>query len=51
MQEAAGFRNVLAHNYGETIDDEQVYAHLQKDLHWFPTVLGDIRDCLADDEP
>jgi uncharacterized protein YutE (UPF0331/DUF86 family) len=24
MTEAAGFRNVLAHNYGEDIDDEQV---------------------------
>ena len=29
MQNAAGFRNVLAHQYGHDIDDEQVYRHLQ----------------------
>jgi len=43
MQNAAGFRNVLAHQYGHDIDDEQVYRHLQSDLDWFPTFLREIR--------
>lgn len=47
MTEAAGFRNVLAHNYGEDIDDEQVYRSLQTDLDWFPTFLRDVRDYLG----
>lgn len=46
MQKAAGFRNVLAHNYGHDIDDETVYMHLQNDVHWFPTFLGEIRSSL-----
>ena len=46
MQRAAGFRNVLAHNYGHDIDDETVYVHLQEDVHWFPTFLGEIRSYL-----
>lgn len=28
MQAAAGFRNVLAHNYGHEIDNKLVYMHL-----------------------
>jgi len=44
MQTAAGFRNVLAHNYGHDIDDETVYTHLQEDVHWFPTFLHEVRD-------
>ena len=43
MQNAAGFRNILAHNYGHDIDDEQVYWHLQEELHWFPTFLREVR--------
>lgn len=43
MQSAAGFRNVLAHNYGGEIDDLLVYDHLQEDLEWFPAFLADIR--------
>lgn len=50
MQDAAGFRNVLAHNYGHDIDDEQVYWHLQEDLHWFPTFLREVRAFLADQD-
>ena len=46
MQKAAGFRNVLAHNYDHDIDDETVYMHLQDDVHWFPTFLGEIRSYL-----
>jgi len=46
MKEAAGFRNVLAHNYGEDIDDELVYLTLQSDLDWFPTFLREVREFL-----
>jgi len=49
MQEAARFRNVLAHTYGHDIDDERVYRHLQSNLHWFPTFLGEVREILADE--
>lgn len=34
MEEAVGFRNVLAHRYGE-IDQRVVYEILHEDLHWF----------------
>ena len=43
MQAAAGFRNVLAHQYGHDIDDQQVYWHLQNDLDWFAIFLREIR--------
>jgi Uncharacterized conserved protein len=43
MQGAAGFRNVLAHQYGHDIDDEQVYRHFQSDLDWFLMFLREIR--------
>ena len=46
MQNAAGFRNVLAHNYGHDVDDRQVFRHLQEDLHWFPTFLREVRSYL-----
>ena len=46
MQEAARFRNVLAHTYGHDIDDERVFRHLQNDLHWFPTFLREVREVL-----
>jgi len=46
MIDAAGFRNVLAHNYGDAVDDEVVYRTLQTDLDWFPTFLRDIRTYL-----
>jgi uncharacterized protein YutE (UPF0331/DUF86 family) len=34
MEEAVGFRNVLAHRYGD-VNHEVVYAVLHNDLHWF----------------
>lgn len=34
MEEAIGFRNILAHRYGD-IDHEVVYDVLHNDLHWF----------------
>ncbi len=49
MQEAARFRNVLAHTYGVDIDNKQIYRHLQSDLHWFPTFLTEVRATLSDD--
>jgi len=49
MQEAARFRNVLAHTYGFDLDNEQIYHHLQSDLHWFPTFLTEVRAALTDD--
>ncbi len=48
MQDAAGFRNVLTHNYGQQIDDKQVYWHLQEDLHWFPAFLREVRTALGE---
>lgn len=42
MAEAAGFRNVIAHQYGHEIDDDLVYRHLQNDLEWFPTFCREI---------
>ena len=49
MRSAAGFRNVLAHNYGDDIDDEVVYDHLQTELRWFVTFLREVRDALDGD--
>ncbi|QAU12166.1 DUF86 domain-containing protein [Halorubrum sp. BOL3-1] len=46
MGAAAGFRNVLAHNYGGDLDDEQVYGHLQHDLQWFPVFCREVRTYL-----
>jgi len=34
IEEAVGFRNVLAHRYGD-VDHEVVYTVLQNDLVWF----------------
>lgn len=34
LEEAVGFRNVLAHRYGD-VDHEIVYDVLHEDLHWF----------------
>ena len=34
IEEAVGFRNVLAHRYGD-VDHEVVYKVLHTDLHWF----------------
>lgn len=47
MAEAAGLRNVLAHEYGHVIDDEVVYEALQ-DLSRYRAFLLDVREYLAD---
>lgn len=47
MKEAAGFRNVLAHQYGQDIDDAQVYLSLQEDLGWFTAYLREVREQLT----
>lgn len=44
MAEAAGFRNVLSHQYGNDIDDEDVYNVLQSDLPVFHDYLTHIRE-------
>jgi len=44
MAQAAGFRNVLAHQYGDEIDDEDVYNVLQSKLPLFLEYLTRIRD-------
>lgn len=49
MQEAARFRNVLAHTYGFDLDNEKIFRHLQSDLHWFLTFLTEVRAALTDD--
>jgi uncharacterized protein YutE (UPF0331/DUF86 family) len=41
MEEAAGFRNVLAHRYGD-IDHDVVYEVLHSDLHWFERFQQDV---------
>lgn len=46
MAEAAGFRNILAHQYGSEINDEDVYNVLQHDLDVFSTYLQQIRAAL-----
>jgi len=46
MSEAAGFRNILAHQYGSEIDDRDVYNVLQHDLDVFSTYLQQIRAAL-----
>lgn len=47
MAEAAGFRNVLSHQYGNDIDDEDVYNVLQSDLPVFRDYLEQVRECIA----
>lgn len=34
MEEAVGFRNILAHRYGD-VDHDVVYDVLHSDIHWF----------------
>ena len=46
MAQAAGFRNVLSHRYGDEIDDEDVYNFLQEELPLFHAYLGQVRDYL-----
>lgn len=48
MAQACGLRNVLAHEYGEVIDDGMVYDALQ-DLTRYRDYLTELRDFLADE--
>jgi uncharacterized protein YutE (UPF0331/DUF86 family) len=50
MQKAAGFRNVLAHKYGDEIDNEEVYSHLQNELKWLVAYLREVREFLDNPE-
>ena len=43
LEEAVGFRNLLAHRYGE-IDHDLVYEVLQEDLEWFERYQREIAD-------
>lgn len=49
MVQAARFRNVLAHTYGDSIDDDTVYDALQ-DLQRYREFLGEIQAYLRDIE-
>ena len=48
MIRAAGFRNVLAHQYGTDVDDEDVFEALQTELDAFSEFLGQIRSELSE---
>lgn len=50
MRSAAGFRNVLTHQYGDEIDDEMVYGHLQTELEWIVAFLREVRAFLDEGE-
>jgi uncharacterized protein YutE (UPF0331/DUF86 family) len=47
MAQAAGFRNVLSHRYGNEIDDEDVYNVLQSELPLFRRFLEGVREEIA----
>jgi len=49
MREAAGFRNVLVHQYGNEIDDATVYEHLQTELAVLVEFLREIREVLKNE--
>jgi len=46
MAQAAGFRNVLSHRYGNEIDDRDVYNFLQEELPLFRIYLEEVRSLL-----
>jgi uncharacterized protein YutE (UPF0331/DUF86 family) len=48
MAQACGFRNVLAHEYGEVIDDGMVYEALQNLARYRDFLVG-VRDFLSDE--
>ncbi|MFT4923511.1 MAG: hypothetical protein ACI8XM_002738 [Haloarculaceae archaeon] len=50
MRSAAGFRNVLTHEYGDEIDDALVYEHLPTELEWIVTFLREVRAFLEEEE-
>jgi uncharacterized protein YutE (UPF0331/DUF86 family) len=41
IEEAVGFRNILAHRYGD-VDHDVVYRVLHEDLHWFETFQQEV---------
>lgn len=43
---SAGFRNLLAHQYGSDVDDSIVYDVLQTKLGVFQDYVADVRDAL-----
>jgi uncharacterized protein YutE (UPF0331/DUF86 family) len=43
MRDAAGFRNVLAHRYGNELDHDLVFQHLQTELDVFVSFLREVR--------
>ncbi|MDG5778921.1 HepT-like ribonuclease domain-containing protein [Haloarculaceae archaeon H-GB2-1] len=45
LEEAVGFRNVLAHRYGD-IDHDVVYRVLHDDLQWFETFQQELAQWL-----
>jgi len=47
IEEAVGFRNVLAHRYGE-VDHDVVYDVLHEDLHWFERFQQEVAQWLRD---
>jgi uncharacterized protein YutE (UPF0331/DUF86 family) len=47
MAQAAGFRNILSHQYWNEIDDRDVYNSLQTGLSLFRTYLQQIREFVA----
>ena len=47
IEEAVGFRNVLARRYGE-VDHEVVYEVLHEDLYWFERFQRDVAGWLRD---
>ena len=47
MERAAGFRNILAHKYGATIDDDLVYKHLQEDVAVLRAFIVEVREAFA----
>lgn len=48
MEEAVGFRNVLAHRYGD-VDHEVVFEVLHDDLHWFEQLQREVAQWLQED--
>ena len=47
IKEAAVFRNILAHQYGE-VDHDVVYEVLHEDLHWFKRFQQEVAQWLRD---
>jgi len=51
MAEAAGFRNILAHRYGDDINNRDVFNFLHHDLHLFREYLSQIKEYLSSHGP